>query len=67
MQKATGNYCINFPSDNDEKTMIIEVKNSGSKIIPRSDLRMVRLQTVSPLIGLFEFRANIIISHRVNK
>jgi len=41
MQKARGNYCINFPEDNDEMMMmIVKVKNSGGKIVPHSDLQV---------------------------
>jgi len=39
MQKARGNHCISFLKDNDEM-MILEVQNSGGKIVPHSDLRV---------------------------
>jgi hypothetical protein len=38
MQKARGNYCINSPEDNNEMMSFVEVKNSGDKLVPRSDL-----------------------------
>jgi len=47
MQKARGNYCINSPKDNDEMMMIVEVKNSGGKIVPHSDLRVGTANTRS--------------------
>jgi len=38
MQKARGNYCIIHPEDND-MTDTVELKSSGGKIVPHSDLR----------------------------
>jgi len=38
MQKARGNYCIIHPEDNDMMDTV-ELKNSGGKIVPHSDLR----------------------------
>ncbi|XP_025407655.1 uncharacterized protein LOC112681624 [Sipha flava] len=38
MQKVRGNYCIIHPEDNDMMDTV-ELKNSGGKIVPHSDLR----------------------------